>query len=1624
MSTALADLEAELVKRIRREMVKKGLAERGAAKEVFAQMDKSGSGYLARGELTSALRRLGYTQGLAAREWDMLLQRFDSRGCGEVSFEAFVETLGLAPSDMGVAGKAFGIGSGRHRVGRGLSSPDRLLAAVEAVEEVDAGRGDALGPWQAGDSKAAASATGTKPPVVPPELRLAAVRGATASRPRHGRSSRPISAASSRLASRSGTRAGSHGGDRTVSTKFSSTGPSAMLRSFADVARRLRKATGSGGISSMRRVFRGVDVNGSGQLSASELESAVTSMGFTPQPGDIVTLLRRMDANADSSVSWEEFAGAVFGAGALEDAQAEADEPSEGTGDERSGAASMDGWASSAGGQGRDAPKAEDDASWSLLRRCAEACGRRAVRLGHSASPLPLQSSEQLCRALTATLRGANRQSGGSAIERTPLLEALRRDGLSTKGGATDAAVWNALREASHEEASDSSGHVALDCESLGKVLAVALRAGRGLGGDGSAADAAAGAGTQAEAGGHRGDGRDLLGSLPASVRQAVERAAAGTLAHAVESVRGAMQAGAEEGSGPEACSMAGVSSGLRRCGHDLSERDAGALEAYFDAGREPASVDTRRLGDAIEAARQGIATGVGGGATSLTPGQSALLQAALVNHEVAAVVRENQVLRAAVSKLDSGFLHEVEELRRSHGLLLRQHAATSSALHAVTAGAAGEPLVDAADALSLDGEDDDQLAGSGAALDRQPLGGLAGLEAVSGLVRGTREAADPRASALTDDLQLSPKLEAGLSALRTLMGSRGAGRFASGASTAASGFVPRQAGTATRYTGHAIPVSGTAKGGEAVVLAGRGNDAASQSLTEVAVGNALRRVRVPVGARIGNSGEDVAAVLRGSWDAIARSSDPGVYGTDGRGWRWASQRQARGSDGASRRGFRLPAAALRGSYDLAAPALQEVERQAREGALLAVLHPGATATHAVQLPAPAALPGARGVGSSGSGWLAASAAPIGSFVSSLLRPPRHTTQTQQQQPNVPRHVPKADEAGAVASPVHVASPNIPDIPVVAPPMPHRSGDGQTTVTPRPEVIVEEHSESTFKAQDANAGCGDIVPPGLKLSNPLSLASSPPQPRAPLQRVPLPQRRHEADCARSPSRQMAAARLLAAGEHESRIRAPNLWSVQDVQECSASLYEAATGRPMPVVTLLDARTALPSDSPRQPGGTLLDQEAVEALEEAHRLVEAVEAPDLGHASVAEAAEPLLIPALRNYGTATTLSGSHLRLRQRLQAGLQSASNGASAQGTALAILSTALPTASASTLLPVREAARVLAPFLPAAGAAGADGDALDLAECIGSRGNLVSRGPSGMLTVDIVALARWIGGASGSSPLEESASVTSGPSPALEPSTKDVDLLSRRCRDALVQLVEDTSKVRVTMFERLVDIRAGFDFLNVRDGRGFSPQDLHGQLRSLGALTTGPETVPPSAYVTTSAVGLPSPLRLEVLVVKRLFAEVYGAHKLEAAMRAQAAASKRHQSRSEAVTADESGNLLVWEEDWGMEKRPAIAFHQFARWAMPLSPKLQDVRELLKARLRSASRVGGGLTEPDRVFRQLDKDGSGKISLAEFRAVLGASTLAGLTPAEMGLLVQTFDMDGDGEIDMHELVGLMADST
>ncbi|VDL57939.1 unnamed protein product [Hymenolepis diminuta] len=66
--------------------------------------------------------------------------------------------------------------------------------------------------------------------------------------------------------------------------------------------------------------------------------------------------------------------------------------------------------------------------------------------------------------------------------------------------------------------------------------------------------------------------------------------------------------------------------------------------------------------------------------------------------------------------------------------------------------------------------------------------------------------------------------------------------------------------------------------------------------------------------------------------------------------------------------------------------------------------------------------------------------------------------------------------------------------------------------------------------------------------------------------------------------------------------------------------------------------------------------------------------------------------------------------------------------------------------------------------------------------------------------------------------------------------------------------------------------------------------------------------------------------------------------------------------------------------------------------------------------------SEVEKLFHELDKDKSGKISAAELKAALQACSKVPLEDEHVKLFLQKVDTNGDGELSLDELMELLKD--
>jgi len=102
---------------------------------------------------------------------------------------------------------------------------------------------------------------------------------------------------------------------------------------------------------------------------------------------------------------------------------------------------------------------------------------------------------------------------------------------------------------------------------------------------------------------------------------------------------------------------------------------------------------------------------------------------------------------------------------------------------------------------------------------------------------------------------------------------------------------------------------------------------------------------------------------------------------------------------------------------------------------------------------------------------------------------------------------------------------------------------------------------------------------------------------------------------------------------------------------------------------------------------------------------------------------------------------------------------------------------------------------------------------------------------------------------------------------------------------------------------------------------------------------------------------------------------------------------------------------------RKAVTYNAFARWAAPLNSRLRLVRDKLELLFRSAATLGGGAKDFARAFRLLSaRHGTGSsMTAADIRTLLGHLGRT-MTTAELQVLVDFYDENGNGTVDLSEI--------
>jgi hypothetical protein len=111
-----------------------------------------------------------------------------------------------------------------------------------------------------------------------------------------------------------------------------------------------------------------------------------------------------------------------------------------------------------------------------------------------------------------------------------------------------------------------------------------------------------------------------------------------------------------------------------------------------------------------------------------------------------------------------------------------------------------------------------------------------------------------------------------------------------------------------------------------------------------------------------------------------------------------------------------------------------------------------------------------------------------------------------------------------------------------------------------------------------------------------------------------------------------------------------------------------------------------------------------------------------------------------------------------------------------------------------------------------------------------------------------------------------------------------------------------------------------------------------------------------------------------------------------------------------------------GSEPTETINFATFARWAHPLSLHLQRMREQIQSAFLAASYTGSGVRDVKKFFTKIDQNGNGLLSTSEFIVAIGPLARF-LNPQEIAALIEHFDLDGSGSIDVREFCALLKSS-
>jgi len=273
---AESDVVGKVATALRREMRRLKRRKGGdfALKDAFRRIDRNGSGAISRGELDAELDRLGVR--LTARELDDVLARFDRDGDGRVDYDEFSRFAETAkPGEDAILDRLRALV--RRALGDGLSLGD----CFKHFDRDGSGDLDEL-EFERGLKKLGVSVT---------SIEVAHLMDEFASR------------RSGCIRYEDFSQAVSPAGESE---------PEGVAAVRSEV-RRLAKSRS--GAPDYARVFRDLDRDGAGALSARDLRRGLERMGFEVSAADVDHLAQHLDRNGDGVVSIREFVKFAAGDG-------------------------------------------------------------------------------------------------------------------------------------------------------------------------------------------------------------------------------------------------------------------------------------------------------------------------------------------------------------------------------------------------------------------------------------------------------------------------------------------------------------------------------------------------------------------------------------------------------------------------------------------------------------------------------------------------------------------------------------------------------------------------------------------------------------------------------------------------------------------------------------------------------------------------------------------------------------------------------------------------------------------------------------------------------------------------------------------------------------------------------------------------------------------------------------------------------------------------------------------------------------------------------------------------------------------------------------------------------------